>query len=78
MSATRILDRVSGPADVKLLAPAELAQLAHDLPDEFRTGLWSDQSGDVIVADACLRLRALGVDEDYHGLRQVYKSSQGA
>lgn len=48
------------------LGELELAQLAHDLPDEFRTGLWSDQSGDVIVADACLRLRALGVESTGH------------
>lgn len=35
MSAHRILDRVSGPADVKALAPADLPQLAQEIRDEI-------------------------------------------
>ena len=35
MSAPRILDRISGPADVKSLPPAELPQLAQEIRDEI-------------------------------------------
>lgn len=35
MSAQRILDRVSGPADVKALLPAELPQLAQEIRDDI-------------------------------------------
>jgi nucleotide-binding universal stress UspA family protein len=48
------------------LGELELARLASDLPDEFRTGLWSDQRGETIVADACTRLRALGIEATGH------------
>ena len=35
MSASRILDRISGPADVKALAPAQLPQLAQEIREEI-------------------------------------------
>jgi 1-deoxy-D-xylulose-5-phosphate synthase len=35
MSAHRILDRITGPADVKSLAPAELPQLAQEIREEI-------------------------------------------
>ncbi|WP_415910752.1 1-deoxy-D-xylulose-5-phosphate synthase [Oleiharenicola sp. Vm1] len=35
MSASRILDRIAGPADVKALAPAQLPQLAQEIRDDI-------------------------------------------
>lgn len=48
------------------LGELELAQLARDLPEEFRTGLWSDQTGEAIVVDACTHLRTLGIEATGH------------
>ncbi|MEY2957450.1 MAG: hypothetical protein RLZZ01_18, partial [Actinomycetota bacterium] len=67
-----MLARASGTSDVHVvtgyrpLGEFELARLTHDLPKEFRTGLWSDQTGEAIVADACARMRSLGVEASGH------------
>ena len=44
----------------------ELAHLAHDLPEEFRTGLTADETGAAIGSVAERSLNAMGVDADVH------------
>lgn len=44
------------------ISELELARFARDLPDEFRLGLSSDQTGHAIVGAAESHLRATGLD----------------
>jgi nucleotide-binding universal stress UspA family protein len=48
------------------ISEQELATIAHDLPDEFRMGLSSDQDGLAMVAGAEARLRDMGLDVVTH------------
>ncbi len=48
------------------LSEQELATIAHDLPDEFRMELSSDQDGLAMVASAEAQLREMGLDAVAH------------
>jgi nucleotide-binding universal stress UspA family protein len=50
------------------ISEQELAHRARGLPEEFRSGLWSDQTGLAIGSAAERELNAMGVESDVHAV----------